>query len=58
MRISIDQDNLEYHKVEERDVYDTVQAFMAGVPVGYSHKGGGRHPVEIARREIFRESRF
>ncbi len=48
LRISIDQDNLEFHKVEERDVYDTIQAFMTGVPVGYSHRGGGRHPVEIA----------
>ncbi len=48
LRISIDQDNLEFHKVEERDVYDTIQAYMSGVPVGYSHRGGGRHPVEIA----------
>jgi multidrug efflux pump subunit AcrB len=48
LRISIDQDNLEFHKVEERDVYDTIQAYMTGVPVGYSHRGGGRHPVEIA----------
>ena len=48
VRISIDQDNLEYHKVEERDVYDTLQTYLSGVPVGYSHRGGGRHPVEIA----------
>ena len=48
LRIAIDQDNLEYHKVEQRDVYDTVAAYLGGVPVGYSHKGGGRHPVEIA----------
>ncbi len=48
LRVSIDQDNLEFHKVEERDVYDTIQAYMGGVPVGYSHRGGGRHPVEIA----------
>ena len=48
LRVVIDQDNLEFHKVEERDVYDTVQAYMSGVPVGYSHRGGGRHPVEIA----------
>ncbi|MFO1172011.1 MAG: efflux RND transporter permease subunit [Hyphomicrobiaceae bacterium] len=47
-RITIDQENLEFHKVEERDVYDTIAAYMTGVPVGYSHKGGGRHPVEIA----------
>jgi len=48
LRLSIDQDNLEYHKVEERDVYDTIQAYLTGVPVGYSHRGGGRHPIEIA----------
>ena len=48
LRVSIDQDNLEFHKVEERDVYDTIAAYMTGVPVGYSHRGGGRHPVEIA----------
>ena len=47
-RITIDQENLEFHKVEERDVYDTIAAYMIGVPVGYSHKGGGRHPIEIA----------
>ncbi|HRK17418.1 MAG TPA: efflux RND transporter permease subunit [Hyphomicrobiaceae bacterium] len=48
LRIVINQDNLEYFKVEERDVYDTVQALLSGVPVGYSHRGGGRHPIEIA----------
>ncbi|MEQ1613189.1 MAG: efflux RND transporter permease subunit [Hyphomicrobiaceae bacterium] len=48
LRVSIDQVNLEFHKVEERDVYDTIQAYMSGVSVGYSHRGGGRHPVEIA----------
>ncbi len=48
LRVKIDQDNLEFHKVEQRDVFDTIQAYLQGVPVGYSHKGGGRHPVEIA----------
>jgi multidrug efflux pump subunit AcrB len=48
LRFSIDQDNLEFHKVEESDVYDTIAAYLGGVAVGYSHKGGGRHPVEIA----------
>jgi multidrug efflux pump subunit AcrB len=48
LRIEIDQDNLEFHKVEEQDVYDTIAAYLGGTPVGYSHKGGGRHPVEIA----------
>ncbi|MGE0765704.1 MAG: efflux RND transporter permease subunit [Hyphomicrobiaceae bacterium] len=47
-RISINPYNLEFYKVDERDVYDTLQAFLGGVPVGYSHRGGGRHPIEIA----------
>jgi multidrug efflux pump subunit AcrB len=47
-RISVNSDNLEFYKVDERDVYDSLQAFLSGVPVGYSHRGGGRHPVEIA----------
>ncbi len=48
LRLSINQDNLEFHHVEQRDVYDAIQAFLGGVPVGYSHRGGGRSPVEIA----------
>jgi len=48
IRVSIDQDNLEFHKVEQSDVYDTLQTYLGGVPVGYSHRGGGRHPIEIA----------
>ncbi len=48
LRISIDQDNLEFYRVEESDVYDTIQAYLAGTPVGYSHRGEGRHPIEIA----------
>ena len=48
IRVSIDQDNVEFHRVEERDVYDTIQAYLSGIQVGYSHRGGGRHPIEIA----------
>lgn len=48
IRVEIDQNNLEFHHVEERDVYNTIQAYLQGVTVGYSHKGEGRHPVEIA----------
>ncbi len=46
-RISIDQDNLEYYKVEQGDVYDTIQALYQGTIVGYSHRGGGRQPIPI-----------
>jgi multidrug efflux pump subunit AcrB len=47
LRISIDQDRLEYFGVEQRDVYDTIQALFGGMPIGYSHRGEGRDPIEI-----------
>jgi multidrug efflux pump subunit AcrB len=47
IRIAIDQDNLEYQKVEEGDVYDTLQSLYAENTVGYSHRGGGRQPIPI-----------
>src|ERR1019366_596873 len=47
LRISIDQDQLEYFGVEQSDVYDTIQALFGGVPVGYSHRGDERDPIEI-----------
>ncbi len=47
MRVAIDQDRLEYQKVEEGDVYDTLQSLYAQNTVGYSHRGGGRHPIPI-----------
>ncbi len=50
LRISIDQDRLEFFGVEQRDVYDTVQALFGGTAVGYSHRGEGRNPIEIVVR--------
>lgn len=50
VRIAIDQEALEYHGVEEQAVYDTLGALMGGVPVGYSHRGYGQNPIEIAVR--------
>jgi len=47
VRIAIEQDNLEYHNVSEQDVYDTIGAWLGGQVVGYSHRGGGRPPVDI-----------
>ena len=49
-RISIDQDRLEFFGVEQRDVYDTIQALFGGITVGYSHRGQGRNPIEITVR--------
>ncbi|MBL6928066.1 MAG: efflux RND transporter permease subunit [Rhodospirillales bacterium] len=50
LRIEVDQENLEYHGVQEQAVYDTLAVLMGGVQVGYSHRGAGRNPVEIAVR--------
>ncbi|MGE5158419.1 MAG: efflux RND transporter permease subunit [Gemmatimonas sp.] len=48
LRLSIDQDKLEYFGVEQRDVYDTIQDLFSGVSIGYSHRGEDRNPIEIA----------
>jgi len=48
LRLSIDQDRLEFFGVEQRDVYDTIQALFGGVSIGYSHRGEDRNPIEIA----------
>ena len=50
LRISIDQDRLEYFGVEQRDVYDTIQALFGGTTVGYSHRGEDRDPIGIVVR--------
>jgi len=50
LRISIDQDRLEFFGVEQRDVYDTIQALFGGTTVGYSHRGEGRNPIAITVR--------
>ncbi len=47
VRVTIDQDNLEYYGVEQRDVHDTIRTLQGGQTVGYSHRGGGRAPVPI-----------
>ena len=50
LRIEIDQENLEFHGVQEEALYDTLQALLGGVRVGYSPRGPGVNPVEIAIR--------
>ncbi|MFN3745536.1 MAG: efflux RND transporter permease subunit [Hyphomicrobiaceae bacterium] len=50
LRVSIDQDRLEFFGVTQSDVYDTLQLLLGGVPVGYSHRGEERNPIEIAVR--------
>jgi multidrug efflux pump subunit AcrB len=48
LRLSIDQDKLEFFGVEQRDVYDTIQMLFSGASIGYSHRGEDRNPIEIA----------
>jgi len=50
LRFALDRESLEFHGVEEQAVYDTLQALVGGVPVGYSHRGAGRNPIEISVR--------
>ncbi|HWA81657.1 MAG TPA: efflux RND transporter permease subunit [Acetobacteraceae bacterium] len=62
LRISIDQDRLEYFGVQQSDVYDTIQALFGGVPVGYSYRGAERLPIEIVvglpKRDLSWDSRL
>ena len=46
-RIVIDQDSLEYHGVEQADVYEAIRALYGESTVGYSHRGGERQPIPI-----------
>ena len=50
LRITIDQDKLEYFGVEQSDVYDTLKALLGGTLVGYSHRGEDRNPIQIVVR--------
>ncbi|MFN3549706.1 MAG: efflux RND transporter permease subunit [Mesorhizobium sp.] len=47
LRLAISTDNLEFFGVEEGDVFDTIAILNGGRTVGYSHRGGGRHPIAI-----------
>jgi multidrug efflux pump subunit AcrB len=46
-RVTISTDALEFFRVEERDVFDTIAILNSGQTVGYSHRGGGRAPIAI-----------
>ncbi len=48
LRIKVDNENMEFHGVEEDDLYDTIEALISGISVGYSHRGHGANPIEIA----------
>ncbi|KGF70487.1 multidrug transporter AcrB [Hoeflea sp. BAL378] len=46
-RVKISTDELEFFKVQEQDVFDTIGILNTGKTVGYSHRGGGRAPITI-----------
>jgi multidrug efflux pump subunit AcrB len=48
LRISIDQEALEFHGVDEQAVYDTIGALLGGTPIGYSQRGDGLKPIDIS----------
>jgi len=50
LRLEIDQENLEFNGVQERDVYNTIAALVGGKSVGYSQREEGVNPIEIAVR--------
>jgi multidrug efflux pump subunit AcrB len=47
LRLSIDQDRLEFFGVEQKDVYDTIATLFGGTAIGYSHRGEDRNPIAI-----------
>lgn len=47
LRALVSPDDLEFFGVEERDVFDTVAALNGTQVVGYSHRGGERHPMPL-----------
>ncbi|HRO13197.1 MAG TPA: efflux RND transporter permease subunit, partial [Amaricoccus sp.] len=47
LRATISTDDLEFFRVEESDVFDTIALLSGGTTVGYSHRGEGRQPIPI-----------
>jgi len=62
LKLTIDQESLEYFGVEQEATFDTLHALLNGVPVGYSHRGGGANPIAIVVRlpksELFPSERL
>jgi multidrug efflux pump subunit AcrB len=47
LRLTLDDATLDFHKVEQGDVFDTIARLYGGATVGYSHRSGGRQPIAI-----------
>ncbi len=50
LRLNVKRDAVEFFGLNEHDISDSVGALLAGTVVGYSHRGEGRNPIEIAVR--------
>jgi len=50
LRLNVKRDAVEFFGLNERDISDSVGALLGGTVVGYSHRGEGRNPIEIAVR--------
>jgi len=46
-RLVLNDANLDFHKVEQGDVFQTIGMLYGGTTVGYSHRSGGREPLPI-----------
>jgi multidrug efflux pump subunit AcrB len=46
-RLVLNDANLDFHKVEQADVFQTIAMLYGGTTVGYSHRSGGRQPIPI-----------
>jgi len=46
-RLVLNDANLDFHKVEQGDVFQTIGMLYGGTTVGYSHRSGGRQPLPI-----------
>ena len=47
LRLTLDDANLDFHKIEPGDVFDTIALLYGGRTVGYSHRSDGREPIAI-----------
>ncbi len=47
LRAVVSSDDLDFFRVQETDVFDTLAILNGGMTIGYSHRGEGRQPIPI-----------
>ncbi|MBI2783484.1 MAG: efflux RND transporter permease subunit [Gammaproteobacteria bacterium] len=57
LRVSIDQESLEFHQIDEGAVYSTLKSLLNGEALGISQRDDGQNPLPIVLQEP-RESLF